>query len=217
MWQTYIHEYISPRSNDSVFANTVFPDFMEYNYRFEDWLYFLPDFLICFRFLQYCCRALYISYPGEPLPFLITISKAVVSTWLCIRITWGALTTYWCPDPISRDSDSIIMRWGQESVDFECLQVVPEQPGAEPLFSFFGKEANGLSIFWRHPFGSPLSLRNSTTPPPALLWPWPIPLPASAWNSHLVSFPGQCYYLCHWARWRGEVGRHPWCFYWPAP
>lgn len=50
-----MQEHISPSNSDSVFTNSVFPDFMEYNYQFENGLHFLADVLICFRFLHYCC------------------------------------------------------------------------------------------------------------------------------------------------------------------
>ena len=42
MWEIYIQERISPNNSDSVSTNSVFPDFMEYNYQFENGLHFFP-------------------------------------------------------------------------------------------------------------------------------------------------------------------------------
>lgn len=195
-----------------------FPDFMKYNHHSDNWLCFLPAFLIYKIFLQCFCWDLYYIFitQGQLLPLLITFSKAVVSNRLHIGIIWGTLTKHRCSDPIPRDADSIVTRWDPGIGSFLKLPGgFSKQPGVEHLFNLFGEETNGLTALWRQPVSSSLSLRRTTAH--SLLSTAHVSFLRPPVLGTQASCPSQCYYLCCWPWWRGEVKKAPQLLCWAAP
>lgn len=114
-------------------------------------LHFLPEFLICFRFfcnvaVEICM--MYFLPKSQPLPFLIT-------NWLP-----SSPGEHWqnTDAQILSPEIQIWLLWGGAQVSVAFKNMLPggssEQPGVEPLFNFFGEEANGLSALCSHLFGS---------------------------------------------------------------